>query len=190
MSEADDIEETLLDRIAHGDEAALKAFYDRVAPFAYGLARRIAGDGMLAEDIAQEAFLRVWRGADRYDRARGAPRSWFLRVVRNLAIDHLRSRRARGRAEDRLEQQIADEGQTPDRPDELASAAERARRVHAALATLPQDLRRALEIAYFEGLSHSQIAAREGLPLGTVKTRIRNAVLRLRAALGAEVSHA
>jgi RNA polymerase sigma-70 factor (ECF subfamily) len=185
-----DIEAALLGRIAVGDETALKTFYDRLAPLAYGLARRIATNTDTAEDIVQEAFLRVWRGADRYDPSRGGPRAWFLRVVRNLAIDHLRLRQARGRAEHGLSQHVADEGVTVERPDELAIGSERARRIRAALEALPNDQRRALEIAYFEGLSHSEIADREHLPLGTVKTRIRNAILRLRSALGAEVSHA
>lgn len=185
-----DIEAALLARIAGGDESALKAFYDRLAPLAYGLARRIAASPDAAEDVVQEAFLRVWRGADRYDPARGGPRPWFLRVVRNLAIDQIRVRQACGRATHGLEQQVADEGVAVARPDELAIGSERAERVRAALLALPTDQRRALEIAYFEGLSHSQIADREGLPLGTVKTRIRNAILHLRSALGAEVSHA
>jgi RNA polymerase sigma-70 factor (ECF subfamily) len=137
----------------------------------------------------QEAFLRVWRRAERFDPSRGGPRAWFLRLVRNLVIDQLRARGSRDRTETRSATQVG-EAPGPERPDEAAARNERAACVREALAELPQEQRRAIEIAYFEGLSHSEIAARENTPLGTVKTRIRDGVLKLRANLVRKELHA
>ncbi|HEY2387228.1 MAG TPA: sigma-70 family RNA polymerase sigma factor [Candidatus Binatia bacterium] len=183
-------EAELLARVAAGDERALGALYDRMAPVAYGLALRIMGDADGAEDTVQEAFLRVWRRADRYEAGRGAPRPWLLRLVRNVAIDHLRSRGARARAEQRGGVQEHEQLPAPERPEDLLLRKERREVIRAALDTLPPEQRRVIEIAYFEGLSHSEIAEREGTPLGTVKTRIRDGVLRLRAGFARQVPNA
>ncbi len=174
MSEAD-----LLARIAHGDERALAELYDAMSSLAYGLALRIVGDADTAEDVVQDAFMRVWHRADRYEPSRGAARPWLLRVVRNVAIDRLRTADARSRAETRSQTDVA-LAPVSERPEDTVGRAERARVLRAALAELPADQRRAIEIAYFEGLSHSEIATREKMPLGTVKTRIRDGVLKLK----------
>jgi RNA polymerase sigma-70 factor (ECF subfamily) len=184
VSEAD-----LLARVAAGDEPALAALYDRMSHAAYGLALRVLGNADAAEDVVQDAFMRIWRRADRYEAARGAARAWVLRVVRNVAIDRLRTMGARMRAETRSQTESAIVT-VAEAPDETASRSERAHMLRQALADLPPEQRRAIEIAYFEGLSHSEIAERESMPLGTVKTRIRDGVIKLREKFMGTPKHA
>ncbi len=186
LERPEDIDAALILRMARGDEDALTLLYDRLSSLAFGVALRIAGNSDSAEDAVQEAFLRVWRRADRFDPSRGRARPWFLRLVRNVAIDQRRSRGVRDRAENEKRLDLT-ETVPGERPDEAASRHERASRLRAALEhLLPLDQRRAIEIAYFEGLSHSEIAEREGMPLGTVKTRIRDGIQRLRSFLAGE----
>ena len=172
------LESALLRRVAAGDERALAALYDRLAPLAYGLALRIARDERLAQDAVQDAFLRAWRQVGQYDARRGTARAWLLRIVRNSAIDHVRSEQALHRAVTRASHEPVAE--PTGAPDSALDLERRAGAVRSALAELPTEQRQMIEIAYFQGLSHSEIASREGIPLGTVKTRIRDGVLRLR----------
>ena len=178
-TEAADSEAALLARVARGDERALAALYDRLAPLAHGLAIRILRRPLLAEDAVQDAFLRAWRSAGSYDPRRGSAKAWVLRIVRNAAIDQLRSERAKLRAESGSAGEVPEPAEGG-RADEAVASAQRGARIRGALAGLPEEQRRMIEIAYFEGLSHSEIAAREGIPLGTVKSRIHEGIGRLR----------
>lgn len=176
--------ESLVARLAGGDEQALACLYDSTNRIVYGLALRILGDPSSAEDVTMEVYLQVWRTAESYDRQRGTVSSWLVTLVRSRAIDCLRSRKAR-RAE--LEENVDEVANLRDsRPDpELASVeAGRSRIVQKAMANLSPDQREAIELAYFSGLSHAEVAAQTGLPLGTVKTRIRLGMLHLRKLLG------
>jgi RNA polymerase sigma-70 factor (ECF subfamily) len=176
--------EALVAQLAGGDERALASLYDCTNRIVYGLALRILGDPSSAEDVTMEVYLQVWRTAESYDPRRGAVSSWLVTLARSRAIDCLRRRKAR-RAE--LEENVDEVVNLRDsRPGpELASVdAARSRIVQKALADLSPDQREAIELAYFSGLSHTEVAAHMGLPLGTVKTRIRLGMLNLRKLLG------
>ena len=162
----------LIRRLAKGDATALGEFFDRYAGRALGLALRIVRNRTEAEDVVQEVFVQVWRQASRYDPARGNPEAWVCTMARTRALDRLRWRAAR--REDSSES-------APPRVE--APATEDALAVRQALGDLSVEQRRALELAYYEGLTQSEIAHRLGEPLGTVKTRIRTAMIRLREAL-------
>ena len=164
--------EALLRRTADGDRAALGQLYDRFASLANGLALRILRDVAEAEDVVQEVFLQVWRQAGRFDAARGTPEAWICTIARTRALDRLRRRAAR-KEEAGATDPLA--GAEPGTEDALA--------VRTAVAALSDDQRRAVELAYYEGLTQSEIARRLGEPLGTIKTRIRTAMMRLREAL-------
>lgn len=170
-------DQALLRRIAGRDEGALASLYDRYASTAHALALRVLGDAGEAEDVLQRVILRVWQEAATYDPARGSLSAWLLSSVRNASIDRLRRREAHRRA---AREAGARAGGPAAGPPVLR---EDHRRVVRAVEELPPDQREAIELAYFEGLSQSQIAERLGQPLGTVKTRMRLGMIKLRQAL-------
>lgn len=176
-------DEDLMPLVQDGDTRAFQAIFDRHADAAFSLAYRMCGRRAMAEDVVQEAFLSLWRSGGRYDRSRGSVRSWVLSVVRNRAIDQFR------RETVRTGQDVNAEGIVERMPaaDDTAVDAERrqdAAEVRAALDELPPDQRRVIELAYFGGFSHSQIADLLELPAGTVKGRMRLGLTKLRISLG------
>jgi RNA polymerase sigma-70 factor, ECF subfamily len=165
----------LLAAIAAGDRDAFSRFYDLTAPMAFGLIRRVLRDPEAAAEVLQEVFWQVWQDASRYDPARGTPEAWLVMRAKTRAIDRLRSIRRRDRTfvapvDESVAQRREDQAPNP------AVVAEDRGLIQTALAQLPEAQRRVIELAFFEGLTQSEIAARLGEPLGTVKTRARLAL--------------
>jgi RNA polymerase sigma-70 factor, ECF subfamily len=176
-------DEDLMQLVRKGDSAAFEVVYDRHSTAAYSLAYRMVGSRNAAEDVVQEAFLSLWRSGARYDRARGSVRTWVLGIVHNRAIDALR----RSLVHDR--RRASDEGieerfEARERTDVEAARNDEARELHAALRTLPAEQSRVIELAYFGGFSHSEIADMLETPIGTVKGRMRLGLDKLRGQLG------
>jgi RNA polymerase sigma-70 factor, ECF subfamily len=164
--------------IRSGDENAMAKLYDRYSSIVYSVALRVLGDAGAAEDVLQEVFMQLWRNPGVFDSSRGNLAAWLAVISRNRAIDAIRKRRP--------ESDIADVTVSVE-PD-LAGDAERTRameKVRGALEGMPSAQRSALEMAYFEGLTHTEIAAKTGEPLGTIKTRIRTGLLALRKVFSA-----
>jgi RNA polymerase sigma-70 factor (ECF subfamily) len=172
----------LIGRVAAGDQEALGRLYDMTNRRVFGLVLRILGDPTAAEEVVLDVYLQVHRQADRYDPARGAAFAWLFTIARSRAIDAMRRSRLALRRTAPLESLREREGDEA-APDEAAALAETRGAVLAALATLPPEQRAVVELAYYGGLSHSEIAEALAVPLGTVKTRTRLALTRLRAAL-------
>jgi RNA polymerase sigma-70 factor, ECF subfamily len=177
----DDADERFIDRIAGGDLDALEGLYERYRTMAYSIALRITGEPSAAEDVVQEAFLGAWRNAARYAESRGSVKTWLLSIVHHRAIDAVRRRRA---TVDLPERDDAPPPalRLPDLWGEVAANLD-ADEVRAALASLSDVQREALELAYFGGLTQTEIAERTGTPLGTVKSRMRLGLLSMREML-------
>jgi RNA polymerase sigma-70 factor (ECF subfamily) len=171
-----------LERIARGDPDGLAALYDRYARPIFSLAFRMLQDQGEAEDIVQDVFSQAWRQAADYDASRGAVAAWLIMLARSRAIDRMRARRARPDhvSDQRPMAALVDPALSPDL--QLLSA-EQIARVRAALDSLPALQRAAIELAFYEGLTHAEIAVRLEQPLGTIKTRIRLALIKLRESL-------
>jgi RNA polymerase sigma-70 factor (ECF subfamily) len=175
----------LIERIRTGDRAAFMAFYDRFSPLLFSVAARVLGDRKEAEDVLQEIMLVIWKKSGEYDPALGSLSSWAVALTRNKALDRLRARTRRLRLieEVAIMAEDADVSSTPS-VNEVVHGRERAELLHSAMKDLPKDQRMAIELAFFTGLSQSDIAQRLQQPLGTIKARIRRGMLRLREQLG------
>lgn len=167
-------------RVARGDGEALAALYDRHSRAVYSLALRILGDTHEAEEIVQDVFAQAWRQAARYDTSRGVVVAWLLVMARSRAIDRLRSRRGLPALAGDSEQTLGILSDPAAGPERAALTAEQRSRVREALDTLPLVQRLAIELAFFEGLTHVEIAERLEMPLGTIKTRIRLGLMKLK----------
>jgi RNA polymerase sigma-70 factor (ECF subfamily) len=176
-------DEDVMQLVRRGDAHAFEVIYERHSAAAFSLAYRMMGSRAGAEDVTQEAFLSMWRSGARYDRARGSVRTWVLGIVHHRAIDALR----RATVHDR--RRAGDEGieerfEARERTDAEAARREEAGAVRGALATLPPDQVQVLELAYFGGFTHTEIADLLGAPVGTVKGRMRLGLKKMRAQLG------
>ena len=178
----DFLDEQLIALIAHGEKDALEAFYDRHASSVFSLARYMLREAMLAEEVAQDIFLNLWLKASSYNPQRGTPRAWFMSVAHHRIIDHLRAQKRSAQSTDQVPHELLDL-----QPSSLPGTEEQAHRnldreqIITALASLPVKQREVILLAYFEGYTQSEIAGRLSEPLGTVKTRIRLAMQKLRA---------
>jgi RNA polymerase sigma-70 factor, ECF subfamily len=176
-------DEDLMPLLAEKDADAFEVFYDRHGGAAYSLAHRIVGESGMAEDVTQEAFLSIWRSKARYDSARGSVRAWALGIVRNRAIDALR-RAARPAPKLDLDDEAVLESQPAEaRTEAEAIRRETAGRLRRALGLLPREQSQVIELAYFGGFSHSEIAEILGAPIGTIKGRMRLGLEKIRATL-------
>jgi RNA polymerase sigma-70 factor, ECF subfamily len=170
------------DRVVAGDDSALREVYDQFASFVYGLAVRVIGDALAAEDVSQEVFVSFWERPSAFDPDRGSLRTWLGTLTHRRAVDHVRREEARRRWAERDASRVVP---APD-VDELATALVAAERVREALAELPADQQEAIQLAYFGGRTYRQVADELGIPEGTAKSRLRLGLRRIAVALETE----
>lgn len=174
--------EAFVSRMAAGEQEALAELYDTTSSLIYGLAIRILGEPGDAEEVTSDVYMKAWRHAANYTRDRGSVSSWLVMMTRTLAIDRLRQRKPAGRTFEELGTVLEPVCSDPS-PEEATDENQQRRRIRRALAELPEDQRTVIELAFFSGLTHAELAEHLDLPLGTVKTRIRLGLQRLRGAL-------
>ena len=172
----------LVERCAQGEQAALATLYDATNRLIYGLILRVLGDAGTAEEVLLDVYTQVWRQAASYDAHRGSPVAWLTTIARSRAIDRLRSGWQTQQRQESLDV-ITDRETVAASPEEMTMMSERQRIVWQVMTTLSPEQREVIELAYYSGLSHSEIAAKLGQPLGTVKTRTRLGMMKLRDAL-------
>jgi RNA polymerase sigma-70 factor (ECF subfamily) len=173
----------LLRRIAGGDRSAFSSFYDQYSGLLFSIAVKVLNDAKEAEDVLQEVFMQIWNKADAYDPLLGRPASWAVTLTRNKAIDRIRASQRRSKL---LEQATVDANVLPDNvpsANEKLLGSENAEKVRSVVAELPLDQRRAIELAFFSGLTQDEISKTLQEPLGTIKARIRRGMLKLREKL-------
>jgi RNA polymerase sigma-70 factor (ECF subfamily) len=176
-------DEELMPLIGEKDPEAFEVFYDRHGGVAYSLAYRIVGEKAAAEDVIQEAFISIWRSGARFDRARGSVRSWMLSIVRNRAIDTLRSRAGKAPKLTFDDDAILEQRPAEELTEDEAMRRETATEIRGALGELPGEQSKVIELAYFGGFSQSEISRMLGVPLGTVKGRMRLGLEKIRGEL-------
>jgi RNA polymerase sigma-70 factor (ECF subfamily) len=178
-----EFEASLISRIAEGDNAAFTALYQRFSASLYGMAFRMMNDAKEAEDVLQEGFTYIWRKAASYDPSRSSPFAWAVMIIRNKAIDRLRVRQRLERLRDKVTTESSFYQENDETSADEPTLRERRALVRSALEQIPPEQRQALELSFFGGLTHEQIAERLATPLGTIKARIRRGLLRLRDCL-------
>ena len=179
----DEIDPAVMRRVAEGDAAAFERVYDAFSGILYSLALRILERPEDTEELLQEVFLKIWRDAEDYDPRRGAPLAWAITITRHKAIDKIRSTTRRLRLYEAAEAEAKNSSVPLAQPASDAASSENAQAVRESLGRLAPEVRESVELAFFGGLSHSQIAARLSLPMTTVKSRIRRAMMQLRQSL-------
>lgn len=179
-------EAVMVARVARGEASALSELYDRFSGLLLALSRRILHDDAEAEEILQEVFLQVWNQAGRYDPSRSSVSTWLVLITRSRSIDRLRSRQVKDRTLSHLKQEKGDVHTSPEGPASVLLEDRRLRLRHE-LGLLPEEQRRVLELAFYKGMTQSEIAHQTGIPLGTVKTRTLLAMKKLRQALADDI---